>query len=430
MLYYFVQPLAKLALWVFYRHIHFSNLDRVPRDKPVILAANHPTAFIEPCVLACFMGRPLYFLVRGNLFAKGIYDFLLRSLHMLPIFRLKDGGYGKLKNNYSTFQAVFDALEQNRTVMILAEGSTIQCKRLRPLQKGTARLALGAIDYSEKIDEVYVVPVGVNFTYADKPRSEVMVEFGEPLLASNYFQQYQENSNQGIVELTDELFPAMESCLVNIPNESDEALVEYLLQMQRSEYPKPLFPIFNQDPQPLAQEQEAANHISRMAAKDKENLLKKTETYFERLGQFGLPDQTLVQGRTINWADRLALWLGFPFYAIGYWLNAPIVWPGKYISRTRVKTHEFLTPVRWAVNLGTYLILSILVFIISAFTSWWVLAAYAGVLLLGWFSVYYQEFRQACRDKKRLGIVPEPQLKALREQRQLIQQAFSSKAYN
>ncbi|HKK79894.1 MAG TPA: 1-acyl-sn-glycerol-3-phosphate acyltransferase, partial [Phaeodactylibacter sp.] len=101
MLYYFVRPIAKLGLWVLYRHIHLSHTENIPRDKPVILAANHPTAFIEPCVLACFLRRPLYFLVRGNLFKKPLYDFLLRSLHMLPIFRLKDGGYGKLKHNYS-----------------------------------------------------------------------------------------------------------------------------------------------------------------------------------------------------------------------------------------------------------------------------------------------------------------------------------------
>jgi len=154
MLYFFVRPIARIGLSVFYRHIYFSHPERIPKDKPVILACNHPTAFIEPCLLACFLDRSLYFLVRGNLFKKPIYDLLLRSLHMLPIFRLKDGGYGKLKSNYQTFQAVFQALEQNRTVMILAEGSTKQCKRLRPLQKGAARLALGALEASEHIEEV------------------------------------------------------------------------------------------------------------------------------------------------------------------------------------------------------------------------------------------------------------------------------------
>lgn len=430
MLYYFVRPIAKLGLRVFYRHIRLSNTENIPRDKPVILAANHPTAFIEPCVLACFLRRPLYFLVRGNLFKKPFYDFLLRSLHMLPIFRLKDGGYGKLKHNYLTFQAVFEALEQNRTVMILAEGSTIQCKRLRPLQKGTARLALGALDHNPGLKEVYVVPVGVNFTYADQPRSKVMVDFGKPLRASDYLEQYQENTNQGIMELTQALFPAMESRLVNIPNEQDEALVEGLLRLRRSEHPEPLFPIFSHDGQQLAIEQEAADLVSRLPQADREALQLRAATYFERLGQFGLTDRALVENRRLSGKDRLQLLLGFPLFAVGYLLNYPFVWPGIHISRTRVKTHEFIMPVRWAANLGAYLLATLLVLVVSAFTTWWVVAAYVGVLILGWFSLYYREFRARCRFRKRLGIIPPRQLEKLRRLRSELNEALREKAYS
>ena len=429
MLYYFVRPIAKLGFRVFYRHIHLSHTERIPRDKPVILAANHPTAFIEPCVLACFLGRPLYFLVRGNLFKKSIYDFLLRSLHMLPIFRLKDGGYGKLKANYLTFQAVFEALEQNRTVMILAEGSTIQCKRLRPLQKGTARLALGAIDHSDRIDEVYVVPVGVNFTYADQPRSAVMVEFGEPLLASDYLEQYRENTNQAIVELTQDLFPAMESCLVNIPNESDEELVEYLLRLRRSESPKPLFPIFRHDTVHIRKEQEVADWVSRLPQAKKDELKEQAALYFERLGQFGLSDRALLENRPLRQSEQLKLWLGYPFFAVGHLLNYPLAWPGIYISRTKVKTHEFVMPVRWATNLGTYLTATLVVLTASAVTTWWLALGYAVVLLLGWFSLYYREFRSLCRFRKRLRIVPPLQLGKLRQLREALKEALPERAY-
>ena len=69
-LYPIVRPLAALAIKTFFRKIHLSNMDRVPSDRPVILAANHPTAFMEPCILACYMDRPLHFLVRGDFFSK------------------------------------------------------------------------------------------------------------------------------------------------------------------------------------------------------------------------------------------------------------------------------------------------------------------------------------------------------------------------
>lgn len=114
MLYAAVRPLAKLGLQQYFRRIDLAGLENIPEGVPVILAANHPTAFLEPCIMACFSGHTLNFLVRGDMFRKGIHDWLLRSLNMLPIFRIRDGGYVNLKQNYATFAACNEALAKTR----------------------------------------------------------------------------------------------------------------------------------------------------------------------------------------------------------------------------------------------------------------------------------------------------------------------------
>ncbi len=420
MLYSFVRPIAALGLRAFYRKIQLVHTERVPTGKPVILACNHPTAFIEPCLLACFMGRPLYFLVRGNLFQKKIYDALLRSLNMLPIFRLKDGGYGKLKNNFDTFSAVFDALKRNRTVMILSEGSTIQCKRLRPLQKGTARLALGALEEAG-LEEVYVVPVGVNFAYAERPRSEVMIEFGEPLKASDYLAAFRESANQGIVDLTTDLKPAMESCLVNLPGEGDEALGEPFLQMARSEHPQPIWPVVSGSPGRLELEKAVAHRIAALPQSAKPGLQKAADDYLEHLGQFGLTDEALYRR-----GEKIAGWplaLGAPLFWPLYSVHALLTRPGKQISENKVKTHEFIMPVRWAVNLGTYLAGTVVMGIAAAIAgSWAVLGCWAAFLLLGYLSLFYMEHLQRYRLNKRARQVPQSQLEQLLGRRAALKQ--------
>ena len=73
MIYSFVRPIAAYALKIFFRKIYFTNRDRIPKGKPLILAINHPTAFIEPCILACFLPIKLHFLVRGDLFKKPLF---------------------------------------------------------------------------------------------------------------------------------------------------------------------------------------------------------------------------------------------------------------------------------------------------------------------------------------------------------------------
>ncbi|MBK6903255.1 MAG: hypothetical protein IPH04_10715 [Saprospirales bacterium] len=69
MLYPITRPLAKIALSVFFRKLYLSGLENIDWEKPVILAANHPTAFIEPCILACWLPKPLHFMVRGDFFS-------------------------------------------------------------------------------------------------------------------------------------------------------------------------------------------------------------------------------------------------------------------------------------------------------------------------------------------------------------------------
>lgn len=415
MLYSFVRPIARLGLKVFYRKIYLSHAERMPRDKPVFLASNHPTAFIEPCLMACFLDRPLFFLVRGNLFQKKIFDQLLRSLNMLPIYRRKDGGYTKVKNNYETFQSVFSALHENRTVMILIEGSTIQVKRLRPLKKGTARMAFGAIEAYD-LEDVYIVPGGVNFTYAERPRSEVMIEIGEPVKARDYMEAYINNSNKAILDLTNAVRGPLEDCLVTIDDPENEEMVEGLLQLHRSTFKEALFPVVSHDPARLNMEKAVAQKVNEADPELLPELREAVADYMEHLGQFGLEDLTLMQRD--HPPAAWPLWLGFPIFLLGYAFNKPLTLPGKHISETKVKTHEFVMPVRWAASLGVYLVTTIAVVVATLATQWWwLLPAYVGLLLAGHFALYYLEYRAAYRQHQRLKIVPEKQLEALLQRR-------------
>ena len=125
MLYALVRPVAKTGFKVFFRHIHIQGLENIPREGPLLLAANHPTAFIEPCVAACFQHRTLHFIVRGDIFKNPFYIKILKALHLIPIFRFKDG-YTNLKQNQETFRYVNQVLQNRKTIFILAEGRTIQ----------------------------------------------------------------------------------------------------------------------------------------------------------------------------------------------------------------------------------------------------------------------------------------------------------------
>ncbi|GJM33218.1 MAG: hypothetical protein DHS20C18_22190 [Saprospiraceae bacterium] len=392
MIYSIVRPLARIAIFVFFRKIYLSNVENIPKNKPVILAANHPTAFSEPCVLACFLDRPLYFLVRGNLFTKSIYSFLLHSLNMLPVYRKKDRGYTYVKENYSTFETCFDALYRNKTIMILAEGNTIHEKRLRPLQKGTGRIALGALEKYPDLEEVYIVPTGVNFTYADQVRSEVMIDFGPPILARDYYAQFQENNSQGIADFTENLKDKMSERIIIVDDPADDPLAEQLFVLDRTLRQKPIFPIFNRTASPLFHEKTIATAVNEMPSDDKRALKQKTDTYFQKLEQLDLPKDSTLEKQTNFFGSFLILLFALPLFFAGYILNFLPIRLAKFIADTRVKYIEFYAPVLLAVGLGAYLIYFILALVISLVVgNLWIISLVIAMPFLGYIALLYRE---------------------------------------
>lgn len=391
MLYSLVRPLAALGIRANYQHICISNRDRIPVDKPVILAANHPTAFMEPCILACFLGRPLYFLVRGDFFKQPLYNFLLRQLHMLPIFRMRDGGYRNLKNNYSTFEACFDALQANRTIMILAEGRTIHEKRLRPIQKGTARIALGAFKRFPDLEDVYVVPVGVNYTYAERSRTRVMIDFGEPLSARSYLKDGKIGT-KSINQLTDDLTAALQDRIVIIEDPADEALAEDLLRIQRPLLHLPTFPVISAAAEPLQKEKAITEEVNTAKAETKTSWKLATTAFFQRLEDFKVSELDVLGPTLAILPTILYLIVGFIPFLLGYLWNLLPLGLARYIADNMVKDITFYIPVKWAVGIGAFLVWWI-IWIVTFLTMsiYWAIPFLFVLTLFGYHAVYYEE---------------------------------------
>ena len=391
MLYRLVRPLAALGIRANYQHICISNTDRIPVDKPVILAANHPTAFMEPCILACFLGRPLYFLVRGDFFKQPLYNFLLRQLNMLPVFRMRDGGYRNLKNNYSTFEACFEALKSNKTIMILAEGRTIHEKRLRPIQKGTARIALGAFERFPDLEDVYVVPVGVNYTYAERSRTRVMIDFGEPLRARSYLEAGK-IGNKSINQLTDDLSAALKERIVIIEDPMDEPLAEDLLRMQRPLLHLPTFPVINTAVEPLQKEKAMTEAVNVATVETKASWKSATGAFLQRLEKLKISELDVLGPKLAILPTILYLILGFVPFLLGYLWNLLPLGLARYIADNKVKDITFYTPVKWAVGIGAFLVWWILwIVIILTMSIYWAIPLLFVLSLFGYHAVYYEE---------------------------------------
>lgn len=154
-------------------------------DKPLILACNHPNSFLDAIVLGGYHRRPLHFLARGDAFKNPRAAKVMRALKMIPIYRISEGKEN-LDNNKQTFQDCMEVFRNNGIVLIFSEGISINEWRLRPLKKGTARIAWMCWK-EENIADMLVQPTGINYNSFDGPPKVMDYRFA-PVFGMNDFE--------------------------------------------------------------------------------------------------------------------------------------------------------------------------------------------------------------------------------------------------
>lgn len=225
--YAFLKVLMKLALRFYFHRIRIEGVENIPRNTPLIITANHQNAFLDALLVGAFIPIPLYYLTRQDVFTRWSRP-LLRLMHMIPIYRIRDG-YSKLSLNDAVFESCRELFKKRDSVLIFAEGNHGKNHYLRPLTKGAARLALQSQEKLNK--DMMVLPVGINYFDHQAPNSTVLLKFGEPISVSTFQKRYQENKAKGLIKLRDVISNGMKETLI-IPEETTnyEELADFIFQ--------------------------------------------------------------------------------------------------------------------------------------------------------------------------------------------------------
>jgi 1-acyl-sn-glycerol-3-phosphate acyltransferase len=173
---------ARIALRFYCRKLVINDPGITKENGPLLIAANHPNSFLDAILIATLFDRPVYSLVRGDVYTNRFYSRILTSLNMLPVYRISEGAEN-LGSNYETFEKCKAIFKQNGIVLIFSEGRCINEWKLRPLKKGTARLALSA--WKENIP-LKIIPTGINFSSFRKFGKNIHLNFASPI--ENNFQ--------------------------------------------------------------------------------------------------------------------------------------------------------------------------------------------------------------------------------------------------
>ena len=126
--------------------ITVTGQERVPRDGPLIIVANHQSN-ADPPVMVYAVPRPVFFMAKRSLFWGPMVSYLLRAVHVYPVDR--DG------RDMDALRWAQRTLESGRALLIFPEG-TRSPGALRKATDGLAYLALSS--------GAPVLPVGITGT--------------------------------------------------------------------------------------------------------------------------------------------------------------------------------------------------------------------------------------------------------------------------
>ncbi|MDH5604302.1 MAG: 1-acyl-sn-glycerol-3-phosphate acyltransferase, partial [Cyclobacteriaceae bacterium] len=150
------------ALFYYYSKWKVVGLENIPKTGPVILASNHQNAFLDALMIECSARKKSHFLARASAFNNKIALAFLSYIRMMPIYRIRDG-IAAVKKNDEIIEKCIDILIDGKTINLFPEGNHDLKWRIRPLQRGLARIVFGAAVKNNWASDIKIVPAGINY---------------------------------------------------------------------------------------------------------------------------------------------------------------------------------------------------------------------------------------------------------------------------
>jgi 1-acyl-sn-glycerol-3-phosphate acyltransferase len=215
---------ATWAIHLYCRQILIDRPEALREKGPLLIAANHPNSFLDAIILSTLFKQPIYSLARGDAFTNRFTSALLRSLNILPVYRISEGAEN-LEQNYQTFDACRSIFQQGGIVLIFSEGLCINEWKLRPLKKGTARLSISSWENNIPLR---VLPAGINYHSYHRFGKQVRLSFGNPITAAHI--SLNNGYGKAIQDFNQQLRSELEPLVLHCAETDDATKAAYLVK--------------------------------------------------------------------------------------------------------------------------------------------------------------------------------------------------------
>jgi 1-acyl-sn-glycerol-3-phosphate acyltransferase len=174
-MYLLVKILTHFTIWLTCKRFTIFNKVVTEIETPLVLGCHHPNSFLDAILIGAQMKKRVHFLTRSDVFKNKWAIAVMRSVNMIPIYRIRDGKEN-LVNNDVTFNLCREIIKRGEHVLIFVEGFCQHQTTLQtPLKKGAPRLLIQG--WKDGV-EVQLQPVWIRFNSFKHFPKEVDISFG------------------------------------------------------------------------------------------------------------------------------------------------------------------------------------------------------------------------------------------------------------
>jgi len=364
--------LIRAITHTFFRRIDVVNADNVPEDGPVIFAGNHPNALMDGWLLMAKCGRwPLHFMGNAKLWKYRLLAPVLDACGAVPVYSREDSD-GDVDNE-KAFASLYGVIESGNCMGIFPEGISHVESQLSKLKTGAARVALAVAERGKV--QIKIIPCGLNYIHRHRFRSQVLIEFGEPIVIDDeWIQKYRADERQTVRDLTDHLADALASVTLNAPDWRTLRIIQTIRRLY-----KPATAHLTPGEYIELNRRFVDGYLQDIHKPEMQALSLEVEDYQARLEMLGLKDHQLRQPITPASASRRVLARGLTMLALlplaipGAILHLPVGWAVATIGERFSYEKDDVATLK---VLATVLLLPLLYLLVAVFVGikagpWW-----------------------------------------------------------
>ena len=383
---------------IFYKKTYQINTEAVPADgTPCLIVSNHQNCMNDPLGLVTSMtDRKLNVITRADVFmVSPVANKFLRSIGLLPAFRLDYEGEKALDKNNETFRQSEQALIDGATVLMYPEAGHQDKRWLGTFSFGYTKMAFEAAELANFEKEVFILPACNHYSHYFGMQNRMLVKFGTPISLQPYYELYKTKPRTAQREVNKLVREQISGLMLDIRDLDNYDAIDFIRTTYGVDYAKKQGVNPDNLPERLLTDKDLVARLDEAKAQHTEAveaLYQDALTLKQGIAQAGITDAHLkaaVNPVTLGF-KRLALLMLLPLWIFSWWPSMLVYWIPMSIFKAKMKDPMFEgTLLFGSAVLFTLPLFSLITLLVVGLNSGWLpalvyVALFPLIMLFSW----------------------------------------------